>query len=290
MEVINYLDAACMQTSQFTLSIQTVFILRENILFLEEWIKYHLALGVQRFFLYDNSNSAGYDGSTRTTNRYNICYAELTAHLTDEAILALRDRLLDVYGRYIVYTQWDPLDDDGKVTFGQRDAIMHYKQEYADKDGWTAFIDMDEYIYSRYPIKEVLKKSIRTGISDIVILQKKFKDRFTVPYTPVTEIVDCIEGIDTSGWAPKHILRHCKLDFNLPYWNWGIHNLPVRNCGRMVADIHHLRFNHYNVNETQLSWMKAFYNTPHPFSLNATCDELLQQYRAMLAGKGTCFP
>ena len=37
------------------IAIHTVFILKENILFLEEWIKYHILLGFNKFYLYDNS-------------------------------------------------------------------------------------------------------------------------------------------------------------------------------------------------------------------------------------------
>ena len=34
-----------------TYAIHTVFILKENILFLEEWIKYHIHIGFDNFYL-----------------------------------------------------------------------------------------------------------------------------------------------------------------------------------------------------------------------------------------------
>ena len=37
------------------IAIHTVFILKENILFIEEWIYYHILLGFNKFYLYDNS-------------------------------------------------------------------------------------------------------------------------------------------------------------------------------------------------------------------------------------------
>ena len=37
--------------------IHTVFIARENILFLKEWVLYHKYMGVEHFFLYDNSGA-----------------------------------------------------------------------------------------------------------------------------------------------------------------------------------------------------------------------------------------
>lgn len=45
------------------LSIQTVFNLRENILFIEEWISYHMLIGFDHFYLYNNSKATGTDGS-----------------------------------------------------------------------------------------------------------------------------------------------------------------------------------------------------------------------------------
>jgi hypothetical protein len=37
------------------IAIHSVFIVKENILFLEEWIDYHIQIGVDAFYLYDNS-------------------------------------------------------------------------------------------------------------------------------------------------------------------------------------------------------------------------------------------
>lgn len=36
-------------------AIHTIFIAKENILFLEQWIDYHMILGFNLFYLYDNS-------------------------------------------------------------------------------------------------------------------------------------------------------------------------------------------------------------------------------------------
>lgn len=39
------------------LGIQVVFRMIENLPYLREWLGYHVNLGVDKFFLYDNSNS-----------------------------------------------------------------------------------------------------------------------------------------------------------------------------------------------------------------------------------------
>lgn len=43
------------QSIKNIIAIHSVFIAKENILFLEEWIDYHLLIGFNRFYLYDNS-------------------------------------------------------------------------------------------------------------------------------------------------------------------------------------------------------------------------------------------
>ena len=46
-------------TSHHSLGMHTVFLARENIAYLKEWIVYHALLGVQHFYLYDNTGSIG---------------------------------------------------------------------------------------------------------------------------------------------------------------------------------------------------------------------------------------
>ena len=53
--------------------IHTVFIAKENILFLKEWILYHKYMGIEHFFLYDNSGGDGYfDGRARSPSSRGI--------------------------------------------------------------------------------------------------------------------------------------------------------------------------------------------------------------------------
>ena len=79
---------------EFTL----IFIAKENILFLKEWILYHKYMGVEHFFLYDNSGSYGYDdGRVRplfkrdSENKYGIPYDGMVA-LTDAEVADVLDR------------------------------------------------------------------------------------------------------------------------------------------------------------------------------------------------------
>lgn len=259
------------------LCIHTIFVLRENILFMEEWINYHISIGVDKIILYDNSLSIGRDGSTPTTNKYNINFNNLTAHISDLETEVILSDILDKYHREVEYIAWSPKDADGNIIYGQNESIKHYLTNYADKTDWTAFIDMDEFLYSKVPIKAIIDKYENLGYGDLLLLQKKFKDRFEDIKLPVTEILACIEGIDTRHWAPKHIIKTEDFDFNRSSF-WNIHQLPIINSKTIVMNTDELRFNHYNVNKWQLEWMKGFYNTDVNFTFNAKCDELQKLY------------
>ena len=259
------------------LNIHTVFKLRENILFLEEWIDYHLSIGFNKFYLYDNSESIGVDGSTLDVNKYGYNFKQITQYLSQIDIEKRFSKLLEKYKKEIVYIKWEPKDLDGNIVYAQNESIIDYITNYSRKADWTAFIDMDEFIFSQKCLKALLNECNNKGIGDIVLLQKKFDDRFNNLNKPVSHIVACIEGINTTRWAPKHLLKNSCFDLNTSRW-WNIHSLPIKNCYSLLADIKKLRFNHYNTNNYQFQWMKSFYNTDIEFKLNAECYELYNQY------------
>lgn len=129
---------------------------------------------------------------------------------------------------------------------------------------------MDEFIYCVLDLKVLLKQCEKNNIGHILLLRKKFDDRFNNLNIPVTRIVNCIEGIDTQKWAPKCFIKNINFDAEADH-SWTVHYLPVKNCIRCVGNFDIIRFNHYNVNEAQLSWMRNFYKTEEDFHLNAIC-------------------
>ena len=44
----------------------------------------------------------------------------------------------------------------------------------------------------------------------------------------------------------------------------------------IIPDVNLLRFNHYNINEKQLNWMKWFYNSEKNFTINGNDDGMLR--------------
>lgn len=172
----------------------------------------------------------------------------------------------------------EPRDENGDVVYGQNESILNYNQVYAQKDEWTAYIDMDEFIYSKYNLKQQIQLFVAKNVGNIVLLQKKFDDRFNNLDKPVACITKCIDGIDTSQWGPKNLIQNNKFDCeNLEDWN--IHFLPTKDCNYAIANRATLRFNHYNVNAVQLRWMKHFYKSEQKFKLNSDCFELFKQFK-----------
>jgi hypothetical protein len=94
-----------------TLAVCAIF--RDEAKFLDEWVRFHAGIGVSQFFLYDNGS---------------------------------RDHFRDVLRPFV---------EDGLVTLehwprrpGQRSAYLDYFRRRWRTARWTAFIDIDEFIFS----------------------------------------------------------------------------------------------------------------------------------------------
>jgi len=266
-------------TSHHHLGMHTVFLARENIAHIKEWIVYHALLGIQHFYLYDNTGSIGRDGSNSTTNKYGINFFERTKALTDADVADQLDRIIADVSVDVTLIKWQPRDGQGRIHYGYNESVYHCIRTYGRQTEWMAFIDVDEFLFSPSGIdmREELSELRRAGCNRLIILQKKFLDRFLSSSQYVTDIYDCIEGIDTSAWAPKNIVH---VDDLMLESLGSMHVMPVR--GKTVAaDTNAIRFNHYNVNPAQLQWMKRFYRTTAEFKINA-CDDGMKRYQQRL--------
>ena len=265
--------------SHHSLSVHTVFLARENIAYLKEWIVYHALLGVQHFYLYDNTGSIGRDGSNSTTNKYGIDFFEPTKHMTDADIADQVDKIIADTSVDVTLIKWQPRDAHGRIYYGYNESVYHCIGTYGHQAEWMAFIDADEFLFSPTDIDlaEELNNLRRAGCNRLIILQKKFLDRFLSAGKYVTDIYDCIDGIDTSAWAPKNIVHVDSLNLRALE---SMHNMPVRG-GTSTAETSAIRFNHYNVNPAQLVWMKRFYRTDAEFKIDAR-DEGMKRYQERL--------
>jgi len=251
--------------------IHTVFIPRENILFLEEWIVYHMSIGAEAFYLYDNTGSTAKDGDTmhlnnniakNGKNRFGIDIAKLTAKLSDIEIMEKMVSLAHWYPVHFI--RWANKDSAGNILYDQYKSCANCVS-FAETD-WLAFIDIDEFIVidrskqTPRKIQELIGGWEAEGITKVTINQVKFKDRF-VHYAETGEnsIKNITESmqVDTTDWGQKCILSRAHF-FNDPKArNFFIHILDVTSGKKIVSSIHEIGFNHYNLNPAQLKWIES---------------------------------
>ena len=143
--------------------IHTVFIAKENILFLKEWILYHKLKGVAHFFLYDNTgvtrSSYWAERSPHNVNgrvsKYGVPYDELV-NLSDAEIR----RILDDIQREIpnvTIVRWQPRDSDGNIMYAQVRAANDALSRYGERVDWMAFMDMDEFMVSHESVTDLCR-------------------------------------------------------------------------------------------------------------------------------------
>jgi hypothetical protein len=188
--------------SKYLLSFHTVFIVNENIKWLEEFLIYYKNLGFEHFYLYDNEGSKGY-GSSPTFNRYGFSISPRS--LNDE--LEMQD-ILQRYADIITYVKWQPKNSMGEILYNQEDAIRHFISTYGHETEWVALMDLDEFLFSEIDADlRTLLSTQPADVSCIKIGQKKFLDRFLSNEQHVTREYRCINMPMIPDWGPKNLLK-----------------------------------------------------------------------------------
>lgn len=250
--------------------IQTVYLPRENLRFLEEWLAYHSQLGAEYFYLYDNTGSrellCGNSVAVNGKNKYGI---EGDFRLTDDEIADIEAEIFKKYP--VTKVKWQPRRN-GEIVYGQGAACDHFSDLV--QSGWCAFIDMDEFLYSPYAIGDILEGKA------MVLLQKKFDDRFR--YETALEITKTF-AMKTNRWGRKLLI-------NMEHFIKGAQNIHDLNVHRfnepLIANMEVVRFNHYNHNRNGHEWLLKSYHgldpnwQPVPFEEVFTERCELARYRA----------
>ena len=166
-----------MTAKKYFLSFHTIFILRENIQWLEEFLIYYKNLGFEHFYLYDNTGSSGtIFGATQQTNRYGYPIQEIA-----EEQFA---KIMEKYGDCITYHIWQPRADnkqDGPIVYGQIAGMVDFINRFGHETEWVAFMDLDEFLISPSNIHIVnYFRTLPESISGVALCQKKFVDRHDV--------------------------------------------------------------------------------------------------------------
>ena len=241
-------------------AIHTVFILKENILFLEDWLKYHIHIGFDKFYLYDNTGSKYQDignGDNIVENKKNKYGIQYDKYINDEQTQIKFEEIFNKYKDNIVYIKWQPKNDKGQIIYGQTESINDYINKYADENDWTAFIDMDEFIYMKD--YDSIQKFINDNknYNKIKMHMKNFDDRFVDVNNSIFDINNSIKHDDIFiGWGSKNICKNIDLMNTKIIHDIQVNNEKLYDC----KDINEIRFNHYNLNKQKLEWMKNFFN------------------------------
>jgi hypothetical protein len=214
--------------------IQTVYLPQENIFFIEDWLKYHLYIGIDHFFLYDNTGSKFiHDPIRQNLSEHSVNKYGQKINISLDEALEKENKIFKNYP--VTKIEWKPVHD-GKITYGQIEACIDFAAKV--KEGLCAFIDIDEFIVKKEEFYESR------------ILQKKYDDRWKY-----SSIFDCSKtfDIDTKKWSSKVILD---LSAFSPGENIHFENkdLPISKSW----------FNHYNHNEVNHKWLLKNYKNIDP--------------------------
>lgn len=165
------------------IGLSTVFIARENILFLEEWVLYHKSLGIDYFYLYDNSavevtksSHAEAGAIVGKTAKRNVQYDRFVT-ITDREIQEELARLQrEIPGVYI--HEWSPRDEHGKVWYGKNESQQHAIENYREQVDWMIFVDVDEFLVPRENLANLCIWMLRHGYGGGSFIEHQMDSRW----------------------------------------------------------------------------------------------------------------
>ena len=159
--------------------VHTVFIAKENILFLKEWILYHKWKGIDSFFLYDNSGGGGMGEryfERMRKNIYAIPYNEMVM-LSDAEIEDALDHIQrEIPNVHII--KWQPTDSEGRVMYAQVEAYNDAIKRFGASVDWMVFMDMDEFLVSSEPIPKIALRLEAGGYDGGLMRERVMTSRF----------------------------------------------------------------------------------------------------------------
>lgn len=215
--------------------IQTVYLPVENINYIEDWLKYHTAIGIEHFFLYDNSGaeiepySRGLSIKSDNKNKHGFGFNKDN----HDAVIQKEKEIFSKYP--VTKIKWTPIVD-GKIAYNQLEAAMHFAKYM--KKGLCAFIDIDEFLVPG-----------PSGFMEGRMQQKRMKSRFYFD-----KITDCndVFNIQHKDWSPKLIMDLSRLNGWRGRWPETIHFYTDDFFKLPYIDTY---FNHYSHSERHHSIM-----------------------------------
>lgn len=247
------------------LAIHNVFIAKENILFLEEWIDYHIQLGFNKFYLYNNSKvkkKSKYDSPNKNlvpgkVNKYGFDFNS-DVKLNDEEVQSILDKIEIKYSGMVQFIEWSPIDKNGAVRYAQDEANNHcLKILKRNNIDWAAHIDMDEFITikegSIKNIKEYLK-NLDEKIFLVRMLSRNCGSRFRNLDKLCIEIDSSVsmahpaQSWHSGEWTPgvKNLYKPGDMEEFVSPHSLKFHDIYLRT---KKANINEICFNHYKMHD-----------------------------------------
>ena len=175
-----------------TVAFHTVFVLNENIKWMEEFLIYYINLGIDKFYLYNNEGTTGIDSSTKHNNKYGF---SIKTDSNESDMHQLND-ILTRYEKYISYQLWQPRNEKNEVVYGQNEAIVDCLSKYGHLHEWMCFLDFDEFIFSKRDINLIdFLNTLDKEVSAVKLIQKKFLYRFLCTINLKTQEFSSIENV-----------------------------------------------------------------------------------------------
>lgn len=246
------------------LAVQTLFLPRESLPYMEEWLLYHSLLGFDGFRLYDNTGSAGDVSSPfkrygERVTKYGLPL--ISEETKDEELQSAVATICSKFGAEIV-----PWPSRYYMDKSQMDAVA----DHCGRGGsdYTAFIDMDEYVVvgGGLSIKEFMEREVvGKGFRGVRISQQKMPHILKEKITSGRRVWEMTETfrMETRGWAPKNILPTKAVSLGK-----NIHNLSCEGELLDQPNRDAIKINHYNTNEYQMHWLRRnhmHYDKETPF-------------------------
>ena len=194
--------------------IHAVFIAKENILFLKEWVLYHKYIGVEHFFLYDNSGGGGYVKGVPTPlferdrkSNYGIPYDDIVA-LSEAEVADVLDHIRrEVPNVHIV--RGSPPTPKAESGTHRSEAQNDALKRFGPTVGLDGLHGHDEFLVSDQPIPEIARELDAGGYDGGMMYAREMTSRFDHLDRYVTETSLTFRNPPPA--APKYICKPSRM-------------------------------------------------------------------------------
>ena len=256
--MFNIIDS---QTTKYTSSI--CLLAKDEDLYLDEWITYHLGIGIDHIFIYDN-------GSKNPISDFIKRYTD------------------DIQSKITV------IDFSGEYKDIQTDCYNEYLNNYSKLSKWTAFIDADEFInIANYDsINEFLNQYDKVSVIEMDFVEFNADSNIKYEPNPVRERFTTPSEVENPDYAPKVFVKCSRIDnFNTHYPSYnGVRFRSIKTDKKTSIYLEHYYTKSFEEFKEKIqkgtcdpSWSRSLYEffkyNPDMEYLKETEEDIVQLYQ-----------